>query len=183
MADIRPLSPGQLPPEVRQARLKKATEDFEALFLSQMWKQMRQGVGKEGLFSSKEAESYLSMFDQEMGVTLAQAGGIGLAEMLSRQLQAKLERAGQGVAPAKPLAPLRPRTSMASAPLPPAEDAALAQAEALAERIVAEKNQRQAADVHPAGPTTTPLSSGSAEDAARPVATASLPSEGIWLTW
>jgi len=184
MADIRALgSRDPDSPQVREARLKKATQDFEALFLAQMWKQMRQGVGKDGLLSSPQSESYISMFDQEMGVKMAEAGGIGLGDMLFRQLQTRLERAGHGAPPLQPLrAPVA--SSSVAAPVPasspgPAQpDPSTAAADALAERIVREKAQALASEANEAVRPEV--------DAAHGPQTASAalaPGEGIWLTW
>ncbi|MEJ5242929.1 MAG: rod-binding protein [Desulfomicrobiaceae bacterium] len=186
MADIRALgSRDPDSPQVREARLKKATQDFEALFLAQMWKQMRQGVGKDGLLSSPQSESYISMFDQEMGVKMAEAGGIGLGDMLFRQLQTRLERAGHG-APA-PLRPLRApvasasgaASSAASSPGPAQPDPSAAAVDALAERIVREKAQALAPGANAALRPEADAAHGPQTASAAPLSSG----EGIWLTW
>lgn len=96
------------PGESEEKRLKEATEGFESMFINQLWKQMRKSIPKEGYLHSKEEDSYLSMFDQEFSKKMAQAGGIGLGQMLfdelksqlvgsSRKTSAALGQAGEGI--------------------------------------------------------------------------------------
>lgn len=89
-----------------EAKLKKACQDFEAVFIGQIWKQMRSSVPKEGMLHSKEEENYLSMFDQELSVKMAGSGGIGLSDMLYANLSERLVNASRDTASAKPLQPL-----------------------------------------------------------------------------
>ncbi len=89
-----------------EAKLRKACQDFEAVFIGQIWKQMRSSVPKDGMLHSKEEESYLSMFDQELSVKMAGSGGIGLSEMLYANLSERLVNASRDTASAKPLQPL-----------------------------------------------------------------------------
>ena len=127
-----------------EAKLKKACQDFEAVFIGQIWKQMRASVPKEGLLHSKEEESYLSMFDQELSVKMSQSGGIGLSDMLYANLSERLVNASRDTASAAPLNPLdrreagKPRTSAQPAAVQPRTLAALTaqhEAEMLARRI------------------------------------------------
>jgi Rod binding domain-containing protein len=61
---------------------------FESIFLSQLLKEMRQtSEDGEGLFGKDPGDVQGGLFDQMMGKHLAEAGGIGLASMLTRQLQ------------------------------------------------------------------------------------------------
>lgn len=189
MADVRGISSqrGQVSPEVREARLKKATQDFEALFLTQMWKQMRQGMGKDGLLSSPMSESYISLFDQEMGVKMAEVGGIGLADMLSQQLQARLERAGKNAsaplsllrAPAVPPSVTTQKAAQEAFSSQPQPDPSLAAVDALAERIVREK----AAVGEEAHNVPHPGEAAALAPQTVSVASPLSSSEGIWLTW
>lgn len=130
------LQPGQ----GKEAKLKKACEDFEAVFIGQIWKQMRSSVPKEGMLHSKEEESYLSMFDQELSVKMARSGGIGLGDMLQANLSERLATVSKDTASSKPLLPLD-RSALAHVPSPQTQTQTLAaraaqqQAEALAQRI------------------------------------------------
>ena len=129
-----------------EAKLKKACQDFEAVFIGQIWKQMRSSVPKEGLLHSKEEESYLSMFDQELSVKMSRSGGIGLSDMLYSTLSERLVNASRDTASAAPLKPLdhkdraRAQSSGQPAAVPPRTLAALTaqhEAEMLARRIEA----------------------------------------------
>ncbi|SIO39263.1 peptidoglycan DD-metalloendopeptidase family protein [Halodesulfovibrio marinisediminis] len=72
------------------AKLREAVEGFEAIFIQKMWQQMRNTVPKSGMFKSREEQMWQGMFDQELSVKMAQSGGIGLADMLYKQLSEKL---------------------------------------------------------------------------------------------
>lgn len=74
--------------------LREACMQFEAVFIQRMWEQMRATVPKEGYLHSKEQDMYMSMFDREMSMEMAQAGGIGLADLLYGQLKQRLEQSG-----------------------------------------------------------------------------------------
>lgn len=85
--------------------LKRAVADFESLFINQMFKSMRETIGKSELFHGGKAEDiYTSMLDAELSKNMAQAGGIGLADMLMRQLS-DLESEAPHAEPAIPEAP------------------------------------------------------------------------------
>lgn len=70
-----------------QTKLKQACRDMEAVFLNFMMSKMRDTVPKDGLIKQSNAESIMtSMLDGELTKNMAQVGGIGLADMLYRQL-------------------------------------------------------------------------------------------------
>ena len=99
----------RLEPDVKgpdEAKLRKACQDFEAVFIGQIWKQMRSSVPKDGMLHSKEEESYLSMFDQELSVKMSRSGGIGLSDLLYENLSQRLVNASRDTDSAKPLQPL-----------------------------------------------------------------------------
>ena len=179
--DIRPL--GERPSlEEQRAQLRTASQDFEAIFLAQLWKQMRQGVSKDSLLHSSQEEGYLSMFDQEMGSTMAQAGGIGLADMLYQQLKGRLEQAGNASSAAPVSRPLRPQASLGAPPAPAASapDPSAA-VDALAERIV----QQTQGSPESASHQDTAHAPAIASPPQNTLSTASMTpnGEGIWLTW
>ncbi len=72
--------------EAKRAKLRSASEGFEAIFIQRMWEQMRENVPKDGLMSSKDEKFWQSMYDQELSKSMAEAGGIGLADMMMEQL-------------------------------------------------------------------------------------------------
>ena len=71
----------------KQVAVRQAAEQFESFFLSQIFKSMRETV-PEGLFDGGfSGETYTEMLDQEHARSLSEKGGIGLADVLERQLQ------------------------------------------------------------------------------------------------
>ncbi|OIQ51367.1 Peptidoglycan hydrolase FlgJ [Pseudodesulfovibrio hydrargyri] len=76
-------------------KLKKACQNFEAVFIGKLWEQMKESVPKEGYLHSKQEDSYMSMFNRDFSEKMAQAGGIGLADMIYDQLSQKLKQASQ----------------------------------------------------------------------------------------
>lgn len=73
------------------AALKKVAQEFEAIFINMMFKNMRsanENIGG-GLFDSAQTKQYTEMMDSQLAQSLANAGGMGLAESLVRQLQGK----------------------------------------------------------------------------------------------
>lgn len=77
--------------EGKQEQLKKACQNFEAVFIGKLWQQMKSTVPKEGYLHSKQEDSYMAMFDRDFSEKMAQAGGIGLADMIYGQLSEKLK--------------------------------------------------------------------------------------------
>ena len=69
--------------------INEVASQFEALFIQQMMKSMRDAVPKSDLMGSDHLETYQAMADQQLSVNLAQQGGIGLARMLVEQMQIK----------------------------------------------------------------------------------------------
>lgn len=67
---------------------KAVATQFEALFLQQMMKSMREAGGESVFFNSNAMKTYTEMFDQQMSSELA-SKGIGLADRLFAQLQQK----------------------------------------------------------------------------------------------
>jgi flagellar protein FlgJ len=69
--------------------IEEVASQFEALFIQQMMKSMRDAVPKSDLLHSDHLETYQAMADQQMAVSLSQQGGIGIARMLVEQMQTK----------------------------------------------------------------------------------------------
>jgi peptidoglycan hydrolase FlgJ len=73
-----------------KVRLEKACKDFEAIILNQMLSAMRKTVPEGGLFEKSYGEKiYQSMSDEELSKNMAHNKGMGLGEMLFKQLTAK----------------------------------------------------------------------------------------------
>lgn len=70
-------------------QLRSACRDFESIFIQQMMQQMRRTVPQDGLFNGGQAEQmYTSMLDGELSKSFAQQRGLGLSDVLYRQLSA-----------------------------------------------------------------------------------------------
>jgi peptidoglycan hydrolase FlgJ len=68
-----------------EAGLKEAAKQFEALFLQNMLKSMREAIPKSQMSSDSQTELYTEMLDQQWAQNLA-GRGMGLAEQLTRSL-------------------------------------------------------------------------------------------------
>ena len=71
------------------AALKEAAKQFESLFTQMLLKSMREAgksFGGDSLFGSDQADFYQGMFDDQMALHLSKGKGLGLADMLIRQL-------------------------------------------------------------------------------------------------
>lgn len=72
-----------------EENVKKVAQEFESLFVNEMLKSMRAAgdVFAEGNFlNSNESKTYRDMYDQQLAVTISKGHGIGLADVLTRQL-------------------------------------------------------------------------------------------------
>jgi peptidoglycan hydrolase FlgJ len=68
-------------------RAKKAAQDFEAVFVSQMMGQMFSGISTDGPFGGGEGEAmFRSLMIDEYGKQVAAQGGIGLAASVADHL-------------------------------------------------------------------------------------------------
>lgn len=71
--------------QLKQAR--KASRDFEALFVGMMMKSMRATVGKDKLTNGGHGEEvYRSLLDQEYAAAAAKQGRLGLAQMIEKDI-------------------------------------------------------------------------------------------------
>lgn len=69
------------------AALKEVAGQFEALFIQSMLKNMREASLGDPIFGDSEShEMFQGMLDQQFALEMANGNGIGLAEMLVRQL-------------------------------------------------------------------------------------------------
>ncbi|MBL4782133.1 MAG: flagellar assembly peptidoglycan hydrolase FlgJ [Porticoccaceae bacterium] len=66
--------------------LSGAAKQFESVFVQMMLKAMRDTVPEGGLFESEQMDFYEGMFDQQLSLNIANGKGIGLAEVIERQL-------------------------------------------------------------------------------------------------
>jgi flagellar protein FlgJ len=97
--------------------LREIARQFEAMFVQMMLKNMREAKIGEGLFDSQEGELYQDLFDKQLSLDMSKHPGIGLAEIMVRQLKGALPPASGAPAGLQMGAPLRPAMA-AAAPAP-----------------------------------------------------------------
>ncbi|MES2626064.1 MAG: rod-binding protein [Pseudomonadota bacterium] len=68
------------------AALNEVAKQFESVFVTMMMKAMRDTLPKDGMLASNEMENYQEMFDQQLSLDLSRKGGLGLADLISRQM-------------------------------------------------------------------------------------------------
>lgn len=71
------------------AALRQAAQQFEQLFMSMLMKSMREAnktFGEDNFLNSSQVQFYEEMLDNQMTLELAQSGGMGLADVLVKQL-------------------------------------------------------------------------------------------------
>jgi len=92
----------------KSAKIDKAIEQFEGVFMSMIIKQLRESGSGEGLFPGDASDTYGGMFDSFMGDHLAKSSHTGLEQLFRspaamRQLeehvspQATTERRSKGI--------------------------------------------------------------------------------------
>ncbi|WP_226454986.1 flagellar assembly peptidoglycan hydrolase FlgJ [Pseudomonas sp. AF03-9] len=74
-----------------EGNMRKVAQEFESLFVSEMLKSMRsatEALGKDNPMNTPAAKQYQEMYDQQLAVSMSrEGGGIGLADVLMRQMQ------------------------------------------------------------------------------------------------
>ena len=92
--------------------LKEAARQFESLFTQMLLKSMREAnksFGEDSLFGSDQGEMYQDMFDDQIAMQLSKGKGLGLADMLVRQLQGGVQGTEKTSAPATSTPRLKPK--------------------------------------------------------------------------
>lgn len=73
----------------QNGELKKAAQEFEAIFIAQMLKVMRETIEESGLTEGGFGKSiYTELFDQEIAINLSKRGALGIADLLEKRLTA-----------------------------------------------------------------------------------------------
>jgi Rod binding domain-containing protein len=115
LAGLGDLRGRKLTPEQKEKKLREACEGFESVFIQKMWQEMRKTVPQGNLLHGREEKFWQDMYDQELAKKMTSAGGIGLADMMYRQLSQNLVSATRGSTGMTPAAAFRP----SAAPLLP----------------------------------------------------------------
>jgi Rod binding domain-containing protein len=106
MSDMDLLSLGKmqnLPVAVQHQKITKASQEFEGLLLSALWKSMGDGL-KSSLGGGEEdsgGSSFIDMGLQAVSSGMAASGGVGIGRMLLKSLEKeiqpdKIQDSGQG---------------------------------------------------------------------------------------
>lgn len=68
------------------ANLRPVARQVEGMFVQMMLKSMREALPKDGVFSSDSTRLYTSMYDQQIAQQMTAGKGLGLAEMMVKQM-------------------------------------------------------------------------------------------------
>ncbi len=91
---IRPEPAGE-PKTAREYSAKRAADEFEAIFISQMLKGMSVGLKTDGPFGGGQSEEiYRDLMNEELGKVVTSKGGIGLSDAIYREIL-KNQEAGE----------------------------------------------------------------------------------------
>ncbi len=85
------LRPGGVPADpagrAEALRLRQAARDFESIFLTYMLKTTRNSFPQGGIFPSTTGQKiYQELMDEELAKAVSRGGGVGLADVLIREL-------------------------------------------------------------------------------------------------
>ncbi len=73
--------------ETSNESIEQVARQFESIFTQMMLKSMRDAAPTEGgLFDNDQSKMYREMFDKQLSLSMSEGRGIGLKEMLIRQL-------------------------------------------------------------------------------------------------
>jgi len=71
----------------QSAALDETAQQFEAMFIQMMLKEMRKSIPKEGMFDSHAVQTYQDMADKQTAIDLAKRGEFGIAQVIKQQLE------------------------------------------------------------------------------------------------
>ena len=90
--------------ELKEAALRDVARQFEGAFINMMLDAMRSATPGDPMLGSSEADSYRDLLDHQLSLDMADGGGIGLADMLVRQLSPLVRQASGSETPDNPFA-------------------------------------------------------------------------------
>ena len=101
--------------------IRQTSEQFEAYFIQQMMKTMRDSIEKSDLVEGGNVDMYQDMMDKEVSLQMVKRGGMGLADMMERQMVRAQEMSTQDALQlrqpeAKPMPLHAPREAMSLKP-------------------------------------------------------------------
>ena len=78
-----------------EKKMEKVARDFESVFVNKLLESMRKAIPKSGLLDSSALDMYQSMMDQEMAKNMSERKGMGLGEMVYKDLS-RLDKVFRG---------------------------------------------------------------------------------------
>ena len=89
LAAISPMSAlGTSVPKTAEEGLRRVTQEFESVFISELLKQMRKPEWSNGLFGEdRTMKIYAVMRDESFASEMSKAGGLGIGSMLYAELR------------------------------------------------------------------------------------------------
>ena len=104
--------------------IRKTSEQFEAYFIQQMMKTMRESIEKSDLVEGGNMDTYQDLMDKEMSLEMVKRGGLGVANMMEKQMLRAQELSTQDA-----LRLHAPKTEAQAMPLHPTREAMALQPE------------------------------------------------------
>ncbi|TSE20768.1 Peptidoglycan hydrolase FlgJ [Tepidimonas alkaliphilus] len=122
-----------------KAALKETARQFEALFMRELLKSMREATMKSGLMDNEGSDLGMDLLDEQWAVNMSGLPG-GLSDMIERQLQQQIDPAARSrVAPGSDAPLASAQTASAAAARPSAAQAAFVERH----RAVAQQVQQE----------------------------------------
>ncbi|MES1983109.1 MAG: flagellar assembly peptidoglycan hydrolase FlgJ [Pseudomonadota bacterium] len=81
--------------------LKATAQQFETVFMNMMLKSMRSATPQDGMFDNEQTKMFTEMLDQQLAQSMS-SRGIGLADMMVKQLSRTINPANAAGSPVKP---------------------------------------------------------------------------------
>ncbi len=80
-----------------EKNMEKVARDFESVFVNKLFESSRKAIPKSGLFDSSALDMFQSMTDQEMAKQMSERKGMGIGEMVYKDLS-RLDKVSRGEA-------------------------------------------------------------------------------------
>jgi len=78
-----------------EKNMEKVARDFESVFINKLFESMREAIPKSDLFDSSAMDMFQSMTDQEMAKNMAERKGMGIGEMVYKDLS-RIDKVSRG---------------------------------------------------------------------------------------
>lgn len=105
--------------------LKAAAQQFEAVFMNMMLKSMRDATPQDGMFDSEQTKMFTGMLDQQLAQNMS-SRGIGLADIMVKQLGRTATPGALAPSPGKLPASLAGNAPAVGANTPPTQNSSAA---------------------------------------------------------